>query len=304
MKKNTATRAEHIGSRIRSLRLAAGLTQSELAGDRITRNMLSKIENGSATPSLATVAYLSARLNISPGYFFDPGEKGQPDPLPAYRKMAAIGQIRDSFRAERYSEALVLCRSLDETEDDELRLIMAECSLHLGIQDCQQGRLLTARDRLSFALEQAALTCYSTDHIKALSQAYLTFIASFDLASPYPMAEQGHVPFTPELDFCLYTNVLSLFSKGRFKDGAAILSAGIIRDPVLVGHLSGKLALSEAQYSLAKQILTALLDKAPDDMLRYHIYADLELCYLSLSDFRNAHLLAEQRMALFKKMHH
>ena len=38
----------HPGERIRALRLEKKLTQSQLAGDVITRNMLSQIENGQA----------------------------------------------------------------------------------------------------------------------------------------------------------------------------------------------------------------------------------------------------------------
>ena len=38
----------NIGQKIKSLRIAKMLTQNELAGDNITRNMLSRIENGFA----------------------------------------------------------------------------------------------------------------------------------------------------------------------------------------------------------------------------------------------------------------
>ena len=53
-------------SELRVLRMAAGLTQKELAGDRITRNMLSLIESGNASPSVSTLLYLAERLEVSP----------------------------------------------------------------------------------------------------------------------------------------------------------------------------------------------------------------------------------------------
>ena len=43
---------DKIGEKIKALRISKRMTQSELAGDQITRNMLSLIENGSALPSL------------------------------------------------------------------------------------------------------------------------------------------------------------------------------------------------------------------------------------------------------------
>ena len=36
----------HIGERIRAIRQRKGITQAELVGDSVTRNMLSRIENG------------------------------------------------------------------------------------------------------------------------------------------------------------------------------------------------------------------------------------------------------------------
>ena len=56
-------RAE-LGRRLKEARLARRMTQSEVVGDFITRNMLSQIESGSAMPSVTTLEYLSKRLEI------------------------------------------------------------------------------------------------------------------------------------------------------------------------------------------------------------------------------------------------
>ena len=58
-----------MGQRILAARLAAGLSQRELAGEEITRNMLSSLEHDTANPSVATLRYLSKRLGRSVGYF-------------------------------------------------------------------------------------------------------------------------------------------------------------------------------------------------------------------------------------------
>lgn len=59
-----------IGQRIKQLRLAQQKTQLDVCGEFITRNMLSRIENDSATPSLQTVEYLASRLGVSVGDLF------------------------------------------------------------------------------------------------------------------------------------------------------------------------------------------------------------------------------------------
>ena len=53
-----------IGSRIYEARLEANLSQRELAGEQITRNMLSLMEHGKTQPSLETLTYLAQRLAV------------------------------------------------------------------------------------------------------------------------------------------------------------------------------------------------------------------------------------------------
>ena len=55
-----------LGERIKRSRLDRGMSQKALAGEQITRNMLSQIENGQATPSMKTLQYLAERLDVSP----------------------------------------------------------------------------------------------------------------------------------------------------------------------------------------------------------------------------------------------
>ncbi|MGN0595315.1 MAG: helix-turn-helix domain-containing protein [Hominimerdicola sp.] len=54
-----------IGKKIKEARLAKKMTQSEVVGDFITRNMLSQIESGTALPSVKTLEYLCSVLDIS-----------------------------------------------------------------------------------------------------------------------------------------------------------------------------------------------------------------------------------------------
>ena len=60
-----------LGEKLRQARLEAGMSQRQLCGDVITRNMLSQIENGSARPSMPTLQHLASRLGKSVGYFLE-----------------------------------------------------------------------------------------------------------------------------------------------------------------------------------------------------------------------------------------
>jgi tetratricopeptide (TPR) repeat protein len=57
--------AHAIGDRIKRARLASGLTQSALAGDRYTKAYISALEHGLAKPSMAALNYLAPRLGTT-----------------------------------------------------------------------------------------------------------------------------------------------------------------------------------------------------------------------------------------------
>jgi len=84
----------NIGEKIRELRIAKLMTQSELAGTHITRNMLSCIENGNAQPSLSTILYIAERLNVPAGFLL--AEEG--DEI-VWRKMNSLANIKRAYTA-------------------------------------------------------------------------------------------------------------------------------------------------------------------------------------------------------------
>ncbi len=53
-----------LGDRLRQLRVSAGLTQSELAGGRFSKEYISQIERGKTRPTEETVGWLAGRLGI------------------------------------------------------------------------------------------------------------------------------------------------------------------------------------------------------------------------------------------------
>ena len=55
-------------SALRQLRVAAGLTQTDLAGDRFSKEYVSQIERGKTRPTAETIAWLADRLGVDAGY--------------------------------------------------------------------------------------------------------------------------------------------------------------------------------------------------------------------------------------------
>src|SRR4051794_41929949 len=57
-----------LGERLRQLRVAAGMTQTELAGDRFSKEYVSQIERGKTRPTRETIGWLAERLGVDPAY--------------------------------------------------------------------------------------------------------------------------------------------------------------------------------------------------------------------------------------------
>lgn len=64
-----------LGSRIRKIRKEQKMTLVDLAGDQITKGMLSLIENEKSKPSMETLEYLAGKLNVSIGYLTHEGDE-------------------------------------------------------------------------------------------------------------------------------------------------------------------------------------------------------------------------------------
>lgn len=116
-----------LGQRIRQARLAAGMTQRELCGDQITRNMLSLIENGGAKPSMDTLLYLSRRLGLGVDQLL--GD----DPLETARAAFAAGSDPGK---------------LEDIQGPEAALLRALGALSRAEQAMGEGKLPYARQIL------------------------------------------------------------------------------------------------------------------------------------------------------------
>ncbi len=62
---------EQVGEKIKTIRKELKMTQSQLAGEEITKSMLSQIENNVSKPSIKTLQFIANKLNKPITYFLD-----------------------------------------------------------------------------------------------------------------------------------------------------------------------------------------------------------------------------------------
>ena len=66
--RRTSSEGVRLGERLRQLRASAGLTQTELAGERFSKEYVSQIERGKTRPTEGTIEWLADRLGVDAGF--------------------------------------------------------------------------------------------------------------------------------------------------------------------------------------------------------------------------------------------
>lgn len=289
----------NVGKKIRSLRVSKLMTQSELAGTHITRNMLSYIENGLAQPSLSTLVYLAGRLNVPVGFLL--AEEG--DEI-LYEKMNGLTNVKQAFRQGDYAGCRSLCRSAFAEPDDEIKLLLAECDLEIAAEQFWQGRLRYACQMLDEALEYSSETIYRMPHISATAEVYFRFmerISSTLYSENLDMTEQT-VPL-PNTPFCAYVNALDALDNGIFQP-AKDYGDQFDRRSFFGQHLQVRIFMAQKSYEAAKDALQSLLraEEPLSEVGLYLVLCDLETCCRETEDFKGAYQYTNEKVQLLEQL--
>lgn len=133
-----------LGEKLRQARLEAGLSQRQLCGEQITRNMLSQIESGKAKPSVETLTFLAQQLGKPVGYFLQ-------DDAVTSANVAVMAQARHAFGRKQYAavlEILAQYRQGDDLFDAEESYLHALCALEQGKKLLEKGEAKQAEQLL------------------------------------------------------------------------------------------------------------------------------------------------------------
>ena len=167
-----------LGRRIKEARLAKKLTQSDVAGTFITRNMLSQIESGAANPSLKTLEYLTSVLDI-PIQALMPDGKGEENCVnsdsPLLQKLLDCKRL---YSEGEYSQAVKAAEELADSElSDEAFAVTARSYITMAEKAEKQGDLSAAADYANKAYEMADKGIYASRDIKTVSALLMNRIA-------------------------------------------------------------------------------------------------------------------------------
>jgi len=146
-----------LGERLRQLRVSAGMTQTELAGERFSKEYVSQIERGKTRPTRETIEWLAAQLGVDSGFLANgvsADERGRVDAALA-RAEALLEGRRNAEAVDEFDQirASVAATGLPELEvralSGEATARMREGQVREAIEILNRARSLTERPEFS-----------------------------------------------------------------------------------------------------------------------------------------------------------
>src|SRR6186997_3275407 len=187
-----------LGERLRQLRVAASMTQTDLAGDRFSKEYVSQIERGKTRPTRETIDWLAQRLGVDAGFLANgvsADERGRVD--------AALARADALLEARRNDEALeefesiraaVLATGMQELES---RALAGEATVRMRRGEVREAIALLERARAlsegaSFSDVERADVVFRLGVARYKLNSIQTAIGLFDEA--LKLAERSEIP--------------------------------------------------------------------------------------------------------------
>ncbi|GHI10168.1 hypothetical protein AQI88_26425 [Streptomyces cellostaticus] len=143
--------SQALGSRIRRLRRAAGLSQMDLAGENLSPSYISLLEAGKRTPSPEVLEQIAGRLGCDPGHLLELLAPERQNTLQTELRYAEISLRNGDPKTALDTYTTVRDKAAAAGQDD-VRLT-AEYGVAQALE--HDGRLEEAADRYQVLLDQA-----------------------------------------------------------------------------------------------------------------------------------------------------
>ena len=187
-----------LGERLRQLRVAASMTQTDLAGDRFSKEYVSQIERGKTRPTRETIDWLAQRLGVDAGFLANgvsADERGRVD--------AALARAEALLEARRNDEALEEFESIRSAvlatgmEALEARALSGEATVRMRHGEVREAIALLERARglcegSSFSDVERADVLFRLGVARYKLNSIQTAIGLFDEA--LKLAERSEIP--------------------------------------------------------------------------------------------------------------
>lgn len=255
-----------LGEKLKQARTEAGLSQRQLCGKEITRNMLSLIENGTARPSMKTLQYLAGRLGKSISYFLEETAVLSPN----QEIMETVRQLYDSGHFPEAARLLKSYQSPDPVYDREKEILWSLLQLELAREAIRQERFLYAAEILNLISVE---TAYFSE---ALNRQKLLLLGS--------IPGQKVAAQLPSIDIELLLRAEDALSRKNFSRVSHLLEAMEHQEDPKWHLLRGEIYLQQKNWQAAADHLVLA-----ESVFSREVYPLLETCYRELKSYEKAY---------------
>ncbi len=297
-----------LGEKIRQRRKSLGMTQAALAGDMVTRNMISRLETDDIKPSWETLLYLTERLEVPPGYLLT-----ENDDLSDFLRPGILAKVRALCRAGAWREAVALCEEhgYDTDTDDETGLLLCECAVRIGLEAYANGNTRDANLWFDRALSFAEKTAYHTEVPLAEAILCKAMLAEMTGESPAPYLNTYFTSLGRAVDVERFL-LLQFFYEmehgdlGRAQNAASILHMenALYRTLITVWQYA-----AEGSVVAARDLLATVFEGEAshalqnDPILAYRCVMKMEQLSAETDDYKTAYQFAARRQKMERQYH-
>lgn len=268
-----------MGQRIYQARTEAGMSQRQLAGEEITRNMLSALEHDGANPSIATLKYLSDRLNKPISFFL-----GEDAPqIPEYPLVEQARKAYDSGDFRTCLECLDEIQTVGEILGREVSLLTVRSLLELAEQEIEKNRMPHARILLSRA-ESAMEQCAYADDLMVRRLRILQACCPEQESQLATLVQR-----IPNEDKVMMLRARAALTENRFTDAQRYLNGVENRNTLEWNYQMGELLFRQKKYKEATEYYHRAEGDLPEECRQR-----LEICYRELEDYKMAYYYAKK----------
>ena len=264
-----------LGQKLRLARQEAGLSQRQLCGEVITRNMLSQIENGAAKPSMETLRYLAGRLGKNVSFFLEEDAVLSPN-------CKVMEQAREAFGQQNAAALRAILdgyRSPDDVFEEEWKLLTIHCLVLEAEEAVRTGREIYAQELLDRAEEVAQTALYFTQELSGRMLLLKGRLKSADL--------EEICRKLPSLDEQLILRAKGALAAEEYVRALHLLESVEDKSRADWNFLRGELYLIGKDYQQA----AACFHKT-EESLEGAVFPKLEICYRELGDYQMAYAYA------------
>ena len=277
-----------VGEKIRLRRKELGLTQREVAGENMTRNLICRIERGDCLPSLDSLSAIAKALSVPVSYLVS-----EEDDFTAFAVGAMLPDLREAYASGRFADVMTLIGKLPpEGVADEVAYIGAAAALGLAERSMREGNLKKIPEYVEAAKDYAKKTVLPTDWI--LARAELCRAVAKSPESPRWEVRREEYLASAEKAIG-YNDYLYLTDETGIACNRESINL----------HRQAREMLANRRYREALTTLLALEEKKSTGELTpyflYRIYSDTETCYRELGDFEMAYRYSSKRVSLLRE---